>query len=161
MNKSSSIAVASMSITSITKLKTSDSRSYKSSSIMDPPVNDCAAYALLYPAKHDSPICLEYGPTDSYKGANARCFCQCAGDSAWSKFVRACLRCMYREGVDGSLAHTICYDLGDRLAPGGGGRPWGTLAACAIECWLAQLGTHLPDQTLMPDLQWPFYPDAP
>jgi RHS repeat-associated protein len=57
-----------------------------------------------------SPICDLYGPCQEYSGANARCFCKCAGNDQWSRIVRCCLRKYYDMGVPGNLAHWICYE---------------------------------------------------
>lgn len=47
------------------------------------------------PLDDDSICCDDYAPDDTYMFTNARCFCKCAGNSAWSRAVRGCLRCLY------------------------------------------------------------------
>ena len=49
------------------------------------------------PLPSDSPECDKYDCNDSYAGANARCFCKCAGDSPWSNYVRGCLRKLFEQ----------------------------------------------------------------
>jgi len=80
-----------------------------------------------------SPECDKYKCDDTYAGANAKCFCKCAGNSDWSKFVRGCLRMMYDEGFDPAAAHTKCYALAD-IKHAKDGRPWGTLTWCYAKC---------------------------
>jgi RHS repeat-associated protein len=65
---------------------------------------------------NDSPRCNStYGPCDAYSGANARCFCKCTGNDAWSKMVRCCLFDRYSSWGNGfvgrNLAHGVCYDI--------------------------------------------------
>jgi len=95
---------------------------------------DCAREAIEYPLKSNSPLCGYYSVDRYfYLGAEAGCFCRCAGNSAWSNFVRACLICKYRGGADGWDAHWTCYQLADELTQGR--RPNGTLVACYLNCW--------------------------
>ena len=47
------------------------------------------------PAPADSPVCNKYPCSYTYMGANARCFCKCAGNSPWSQYVRGCLAELY------------------------------------------------------------------
>jgi hypothetical protein len=85
------------------------------------------------PLPSNSPECDEYSCTDSYRGALARCFCRCAGDSPWSNHVRGCLRELYEQGVPPAEAHERCYDNADgQNYPGG--RPWLTLIHCYVRC---------------------------
>ena len=85
------------------------------------------------PLPPDSPQCDDYGCDEDYSGANARCFCKCAGDSPWSNYVRGCLRKLYNQGVPPHEAHKRCYkSADDQDFPGG--RPWLTLLWCRIVC---------------------------
>jgi RHS repeat-associated protein len=79
----------------------------------------------------NSPECNRYKCDDTYAGANARCFCKCAGDTPWSQFVRGCLRKLYDEGISPSVAHRTCYDLADSKY--GAGPSW-TLFSCYVLC---------------------------
>lgn len=56
-----------------------------------------------------SPDCDTYGRCYSYQGANAGCFCRCAGNGPWSSQVRCCLFQKYEEGYSGDEAHALCY----------------------------------------------------
>jgi hypothetical protein len=98
----------------------------------------CAQDAIppFDPLPDSSPECDKYGCKDSYAGANARCFCKCAGNSPWSQYVRGCLRQLYNQGVDPDLAHRTCYNMGDVLSRGE--MPTGTLAYCYIKCLVVQ-----------------------
>ena len=87
------------------------------------------------PAGSDSPICDQYDCDDTYSGANAKCFCKCAGDSPWSNYVRGCLRKLYNQGVDPNNAHIRCYAAADKKRFEGG-RPVLTLARCYVKCTL-------------------------
>lgn len=60
------------------------------------------------PLESSTPLCNWYAPCYSYRWANARCFCQCAGDSAWEQAVRGCLACMYFNQVNADTAHDQC-----------------------------------------------------
>ncbi|MEQ8844953.1 MAG: RHS repeat-associated core domain-containing protein [Phycisphaerales bacterium] len=100
----------------------------------NPPLSEC----FLVPP--DAGMgCFGYEDCETYKGANARCFCLCMGYDPWSNFVRACLRCMYDKGVDPDKAHWDCYAEGMRRFPGR--TPWIKLVNCARVCWIYQL-TH-------------------
>jgi RHS repeat-associated protein len=79
----------------------------------------------------NSPECDNYDCDDEYAGANARCFCKCAGDSPWSQYVRGCLRCLYESGVAPRVAHHTCYRLASNH---GHDMPWITLAYCYHQC---------------------------
>ena len=80
----------------------------------------------------NSPECDEYACSDSYAGANARCFCKCAGDSPWANYVRGCLRKLYEEGATPHSAHMRCYNAADSKFPGG--QPTLTLLGCYAKC---------------------------
>jgi RHS repeat-associated protein len=49
-----------------------------------------------------------------FMGADAMCVCECAGDSPWDNYVRACLSCMHSKGQYGGTAHDLCYEEADR-----------------------------------------------
>ncbi len=83
------------------------------------------------PLSSDSPCCDEYDPSDLYWGANAQCFCKCAGDSDWSRLVRGCLRCLYSCGIPAHKAHEGCYAFADSRDLK---RPNWTLAWCYALC---------------------------
>lgn len=57
----------------------------------------------------DSPRCWRYSPCYSYFGANAQCFCRCAGNDPWSRHVRCCLFEKFAAGWSGDAAHFYCY----------------------------------------------------
>jgi RHS repeat-associated protein len=57
---------------------------------------------------NQGPSCDEYGECENYQGANARCFCRCAGNDPWSSYVRCCLRDMYPKHTPHE-AHLLCY----------------------------------------------------
>ena len=61
------------------------------------------------PAPANSPLCDKYPCHYTYLGANARCFCKCAGDSPWSQYVRGCLAKLYSLGATAEEAHLNCY----------------------------------------------------
>jgi RHS repeat-associated protein len=88
------------------------------------------------PLMNTAPECLQYSCTDTYSGAYASCFCQCAGNSPWDQFVRGCLRCAYNHGTDPDTAHRVCYAQADSLYPGG--RNYAELGQCWLKCnaWL-------------------------
>ena len=78
-----------------------------------------------------SPICDKYKPCDEYSGANARCFCKCAGNDYWSQIVRCCLRRMYDDGYSGNVSHAVCYSIATVVA---GFPPVLDLADCYAKC---------------------------
>lgn len=85
------------------------------------------------PLPSNSPECDKYSCDDYYAGAEAKCFCKCAGDSPWSNYVRGCLRMLYEQHVPPAEAHRRCYQAADGSSfPGG--RPWLTLAYCWAKC---------------------------
>ena len=86
------------------------------------------------PLSRSSPECDRYSCTDSYFGANARCFCKCAGDDPWSQEVRGCLRRLYDMRVDPDTAHKACYA---QATAKGFVRPDATLASCYLQCGIA------------------------
>jgi hypothetical protein len=90
----------------------------------------CTAYAIANPAMGGQG-CSIYPPNYTYVRSNARCFCECAGDSAWSQYVRACLQCHYSNGTSGTDAHTICYAEATAII---GSPPYTTLGVCYTAC---------------------------
>jgi len=92
-------------------------------------INNCLLWAFNNPITSGSNKCNDYGKK-SYAGVDLHCFCHCAGDSAWSLYVRACLWCMERRGIPTGQAHDECYTKADLYweAPN-----W-TLAWCLCTC---------------------------
>ncbi|MFN0214671.1 MAG: DUF6531 domain-containing protein [Saprospiraceae bacterium] len=90
---------------------------------------------LADPLPENSSKCDDYPYDDAYMKANTRCFCKCAGDSAWSQFVRGCLRAAYEGGLGKEESHYMCYFIADNRF---GKRPWGTLLGCLSKCRCAQ-----------------------
>jgi RHS repeat-associated protein len=85
------------------------------------------------PLPNTSSQCDDYECDDTYAGANARCFCKCAGNDPWSQYVRGCLRKLYDAGISAGEAHSRCYkSADDQNFPGG--RPWMDLANCYVTC---------------------------
>ena len=95
----------------------------------------CIAYAAANPMPNGTG-CDSYPEDYTYSGANARCFCNCAGSSPWMDFVRSCLQCMYAIGAGGNKAHAICYIAATRAI---GAPP----ALRLLSCWLACGGTKI------------------
>jgi RHS repeat-associated protein len=60
------------------------------------------------PLPANSPKCDSYG-SETYFGTSLKCFCKCAGDSAWSEQVRGCLACEHDRGTNPFVAHQRCY----------------------------------------------------
>ena len=88
---------------------------------------DCPC-ASAPPLPANSPVCDKYGD-EKYPGTacSLKCFCKCAGDSAWAQKVRACLACEHDKGTDTRKAHKECYKAA-------GSAPWGMLAKCYAAC---------------------------
>jgi RHS repeat-associated protein len=82
------------------------------------------------PLPSDSPKCDSYG-NETYGFVSLKCFCKCAGDSAWSQQVRGCLACEHDNGTDARTAHFRCYG-----AAGWGSAPYGTLTKCYVKCFV-------------------------
>ena len=91
----------------------------------------CATEAVRNPSRVSSGICDEYPVDYNYSGSNARCFCQCTGDSNWSQIVRSCLSYLYFRGVDGRDAHVFCYVFANWMATD---RDDILLAQCLLKC---------------------------
>jgi RHS repeat-associated protein len=88
--------------------------------------HDCTKAA---PLPSNSPKCDDYG-NELYVGSSLKCFCKCAGDSAWSQQVRGCLACEHDKGTNPYIAHAACYAAG-----GLGNAPWVRLSACYLLCY--------------------------
>lgn len=106
-----------------------------------PPCSDvgkiaCIIDAGLNPEPSSSSVCNSYSPCDQYLGANAGCFCRCAGNTPWAQYVRSCLACMYSIGCGNNTSHLVCYGAADEAFPGG--RPDSTLASCYAQCLAIQ-----------------------
>jgi hypothetical protein len=80
------------------------------------------------PLPSNSPKCDNYG-SETYLGASEKCFCKCAGDSAWAQKVRGCLACAFENGMSKTGRHKMCYD-----AAGWGDAPYRTLLNCERKC---------------------------
>ena len=80
------------------------------------------------PLPSNSPKCDNYG-SETYLWASEKCFCKCAGDSAWAQKVRGCLVCGFENGADKFSRHQTCYN-----AAGWSSAPWLTLLACERTC---------------------------
>lgn len=92
---------------------------------------DCTKAA---PLPSSTPKCDDYG-NEIYLGSSLRCFCKCAGDSAWSQQTRGCLACEHDNGTNAYIAHERCY-----RASGVWSAPWGTLSKCYVQCLAAHAG---------------------
>ncbi len=97
------------------------------------PARGPAAPPNFPPAPADSPVCNKYPCSYTYMGANARCFCKCAGNSPWSQYVRGCLAELYGFGASAEMAHTLCY-LWATEKYGLQNVPYGTLVKCYGQC---------------------------
>ena len=106
------------------------------------------------PAPADSPVCNKYPCSYTYVGANARCFCKCAGNSPWSQYVRACLANLYKFGASATLAHLSCYFWATEKF-GVAAMPAATLAKCFGRC-----GGKLPGMPPPGPQLWPWPPTA-
>jgi len=84
------------------------------------------------PLSSDASECNQYPCDYEYAGANARCFCKCAGNSRWSQYVRGCLSELFNDGINAQLAHLTCYNMGDAFS--GGVMPQLTLLWCWATC---------------------------
>jgi RHS repeat-associated protein len=80
------------------------------------------------PLPSNSSACYAYG-NDTYLNVNLQCFCQCAGNSAWSQQVRGCLACANQNGVNPAVSHAMCYS-----SAGFVNAPYGTLTQCTLTC---------------------------
>ena len=99
------------------------------------PINNRDAKGLTASSLSDctngSDICDKFGPCDTFWGANARCFCKCAGNDAWSQIVRCCLRGAIDHGMTGDQAHKYCYAMATAIA---GPPPVSRLSYCYGLC---------------------------
>jgi RHS repeat-associated protein len=82
------------------------------------------------PLPSNSPKCDNYG-SETYAGASEKCFCKCAGDSAWAQKVRGCLLCGFENGWGKWARHVICYNAAGWL-----GAPGSTLVLCEGKCFV-------------------------
>ena len=80
------------------------------------------------PLPSNSPTCDNYG-TETYLWGSEKCFCKCAGDSAWAQKVRGCLVCAFENKTGKAARHIQCYD-----AAGWSNAPWSTLISCERKC---------------------------
>jgi len=78
-----------------------------------------------------SPKCDKYGTCEEYSGANASCFCKCAGNDRWSQTVRCCLRTKRDQGMGMNAAHWYCYAYATSHT---GPPPATSLAECYSKC---------------------------
>ena len=83
------------------------------------------------PLKSSDCACDAYG-NEKYPilGVSLKCFCKCAGDSAWSQAVRGCLACSHAKGENVEIAHAACY----AAATAKYGLPPAIIAGCYISC---------------------------
>jgi RHS repeat-associated protein len=91
----------------------------------------CEGCTNAAPLPSNSPKCDSYG-SETYFGTSLKCFCKCAGDSAWSQQVRGCLACEHDSGTNPFVAHQRCYRAGGITSA-----PWGVITKCYEKC-LAQ-----------------------
>lgn len=89
---------------------------------------DCTQAA---PLPSDSPKCDSYG-SETYWFASEKCFCKCAGDSAWAQKVRGCLVCAFENGMSKTNRHILCYNAAGWLDA-----PYRTLFSCERKCLFA------------------------
>lgn len=74
------------------------------------PVNLIDPSGTQWYAPDEYSQCSVYSPSYSYVGANAKCFCECAMDSEWERYVRKCLVSLYTMGgCSANQAHIFCY----------------------------------------------------
>ncbi len=97
------------------------------------PARGPAAPPNFPPAPADSPVCDRYPCSYTYMGANARCFCECDGNSPWSQYGRGCLAELCGFGASAEMAHTLCY-LWATGKYGLQNVPYGTLVKCYGQC---------------------------
>lgn len=79
-----------------------------------------------------SPECDKYGD-NRYGLTSLRCFCKCAGNGDWEKYVRGCLRCEEERGTSAFDAHIKCYEAASN---NGYDRPEATILFCYLRCLL-------------------------
>jgi hypothetical protein len=86
---------------------------------------------MAAPVPDTSPQCDNYGGA-TYPGTaiSLRCFCTCAGNSAWSQQVRGCLACAFGDHMDTVAAHKMCYSAAGGIGQG----PILTLLWCVQAC---------------------------
>lgn len=89
-------------------------------------LSDCSCAP---PLKDDSSACDKYGD-QTYAATSLKCFCKCAGNSAWAQQVRGCLACEFAKGTDTGVAHKKCYAAAGGMSKG----PILTLMMCLRAC---------------------------
>jgi RHS repeat-associated protein len=94
--------------------------------------SDCVLHAFMHPFPNGTG-CNSYPPGYTYSGADAQCFCNCAGNSAWAQHVRSCLQCRYKYGEGPHEAHFKCYASATWLT-GVTAVPVGRLTKCYHDC---------------------------
>ena len=93
-------------------------------------LKECKDCTQAAPLPSNSSKCNDYG-YETYLGVSLKCFCKCAGDSAWSQKVRGCLACEHDDGTNPFVAHERCYRAG-----GLGSAPYLTLSKCYKQCFV-------------------------
>jgi len=73
---------------------------------------------MAAPIPDTSPACDRYGGATYPGGISLKCFCKCAGNSAWSQQVRGWLACAFADGTDVVTAHKMCYAAAGGLLKG-------------------------------------------
>ncbi len=94
----------------------------------------CVYQSVFFPQPPSNSLCNQYPLCFTYSGANARCFCKCAGNGPWSNYVRRCLMCTLSLGYDSHEAHVQCYAQANKHFP----PDVVLLAGCFFKCKTAQ-----------------------
>ena len=83
------------------------------------------------PTPNDPPFCDYYG-NEKYGKVGLKCFCECAGNTAWDQYTRGCLKCKDQGGDSTFDAHVYCYEgsTARGLLP-----PVADIFICTIKCW--------------------------
>jgi RHS repeat-associated protein len=79
-----------------------------------------------------------YPDSYRYMGVSANEMFKNGGNGPWGNIVRGCLVCMYKHGVDASIAHSFCYKNGRQRTS-----PWNTFTgyvAAVSEAFFWSLG---------------------
>jgi uncharacterized protein RhaS with RHS repeats len=122
------------------------------------PANQCAAAAAKRKRDceegnadrrgDDVSDCFKVDPTSDTSGCakwsgkrfllmDAQCVCECAGDSKWDNYVRACLACMLTKGESGARGHNLCYAQADaRYGVGSGWASRVDIGTRCCHCWV-------------------------
>jgi RHS repeat-associated protein len=85
---------------------------------------------MAAPVPDSSPLCDSYGNASYPNGISLKCFCKCAGNSAWAQQVRGCLACAFTDNMDVVAAHNMCYAAAGGLEKS----PILTLLLCIEAC---------------------------